>query len=96
MPISLTSRSAAAARERLDSGLALQPGVRTPHRPRAGLDRAGGVTRRAGAQAEDGAAVDTPGTRRHLGRFRGGCCVLVTAGQTFSEEIRPGSVSSPY
>ena len=33
--------------------------------------RARRVTRRAGAPAEDGAAVDTPGTRRHPGLFYG-------------------------
>ena len=35
------------------------------------FSRAGGVTRRAGAQAEDGAAVDTPGQRRLSGPFLG-------------------------
>ena len=85
---------AAAARERLDPGLAPQPGARTPHRPRAGLDRAGGVTRRAGAEAEDGAAVDTPGTRRHPGRFWGGCCCTV---HRFSQKyLANSSISALY
>ena len=58
-----------------DPGRAPQPAQRPAHRPRAvgsvtgraGIYRAGCVTRRAGA--EDGAAVDTPGTRRHPGVF---------------------------
>ena len=58
-----------------DPGRAPQPAPRPAHRPRAvgsvtgraGIYRTGCVTRRAGA--EDGAAVDTPRTRRHQGVF---------------------------
>ena len=48
--------------------------------------RAGGITRRAGAQAEDGAAVDTPGRRRLSGPFWG--WVLLDQDRSFSHYLR--------
>ena len=66
-------RSRAGGRVPGRSGVNLAGGTRRPLtaiRPQ----RAGGVTRRAGAPAEDGAAVDGPGVRRLSGLFWGRCC----------------------